>query len=103
MQVENRISIVNFSFIRFCRALSTCLESVHCPLEVKSFGALIVNLLRVLGIDNCNIEDQNQLCPNEKRLIILKELFTYWTKTSDDAYCKLVFLFTIIHRGIFCF
>jgi len=93
MQVENK----NFFFFVFIlqsfRALSTCLKSVHCPLDVKSFGGLILNLLRLLGINNCNTDDQNQSCPNEKRFIILKELFTYWTKTNDDTYCKLGFSF----------
>jgi len=91
MQVEkNEIFISYFFFTLYFRALSTCLNLLHCPLDIKSFGGLILNLLRLLGINNCNINDQNQLCSNQKRIIILKELFAYWTKTNDDTYCRLV-------------
>lgn len=82
--------ISHFDYFIYFRTLSSCLESLRCPLTIKSFGGLILNLLRLLGINNCNINDQNQLCSNQKRIIILKELFAYWTKTNDDTYCKLV-------------
>jgi hypothetical protein len=82
--------ISHFDYFIYFRTLSSCLESLRCPLTIKSFGGLILNLLRILGIDKCDIDDQNQSCPNEKRAIILKRLFTHWSKSNDDNYCQLV-------------
>ncbi len=86
MPVDNNKSLISYLFLDIFRDLSSCLETLHCPINVKSFGSLIVNLLHLLGINDCNTDDQT--CPNEKRLIILKELFTHWTKSNDDTYCK---------------
>jgi hypothetical protein len=86
MQVRGNlfVAFINSSF----RALSNCLESLHCPLNVKSYGSLTLNLLRLLGIHNCNTDEQNQLCSNEKRAIILQKLLTHWTPSITDDYCK---------------
>ncbi|CAF1040921.1 unnamed protein product [Rotaria sordida] len=62
-----------------CTTLATCLESIHCPLNIKSYGSLILNLLHLLGINNCNDNDLKSSCPYEKRLIILHNLLTHWT------------------------
>jgi len=56
--------------------LGSCLQSIHCPLNIKSYGSLILNLLHLLGINNCNL---NFSCPNEKRVNILQNLLTHWT------------------------
>jgi hypothetical protein len=58
------------------RSLGSCLESIHCPLNIKSYGSLILNLLHLLRINNC---DLNFSCPNEKRVHILQNLLTHWT------------------------
>ncbi|CAF3865893.1 unnamed protein product [Adineta steineri] len=76
--------------VKDCKAFSSCFDSLHCPLSVKSYGSLILNLLRLLGIDKCNIDDQHQLCPHEKRSIITKKLFTYWSHNKDDNYCHTI-------------
>lgn len=55
---------------------------------MKSFGGLIVNLLRLLGIDNCQLDEQISSCTHEKRMIILRELFTETNKHDDQTYCK---------------
>ncbi|CAF3886240.1 unnamed protein product, partial [Rotaria sp. Silwood2] len=59
--------------------LATCLESIHCPVNIKSYGSLILNLLHLLGINNCNNNDLKSSCPNEKRVTILHNLLTHWT------------------------
>jgi hypothetical protein len=73
------------------RALASCLESIHCPLNIKSYGSLILNLLHLLGISNCDNNDRNSSCPNEKRSIILHNLLTHWTDnrvTNNDDYSE---------------
>ncbi|CAF0796921.1 unnamed protein product [Adineta steineri] len=62
-----------------CTALASCLESIHCSSDMKSYGSLILNLFHLLGINNCNNYDLHTLCPNDKRLIILHNLLTHWT------------------------
>ena len=86
----SRFFLDHLFFFFLFSVLSTCLQPLHCPTNVKSFGGLIVNLLRLLGIHNCDTDDRNLSCPHEKRLIILHELFTYATKINDESYCKLV-------------
>lgn len=70
----------------------------------KSFGSVIVNLLHLLGISDCQRVDQHLPCPNAKRLIILHALLTHWTDTrvadqvnshgrnveQDGSYCQYV-------------
>ncbi len=64
------------------RALASCLQSIHCPINIKSYGSLILNLLHLLGIHNCHINDLNSSCPNEKRIVILHDLLTHWTDSK---------------------
>ncbi|CAF3532145.1 unnamed protein product [Rotaria sp. Silwood1] len=65
-----------------CTTLATCLESIHCSVHIKSYGSLILNLLNLLGINNCNDNDIKSSCPNEKRVIILHDLLTHWTDSK---------------------
>lgn len=78
----------NFDWEIFSSTLSHCLQPLHCSTSVKSFGGLIVNLLRLLGIDNCQLDEQISSCTHEKRMIILRELFTETNKHDDQTYCK---------------
>ncbi|UJR37711.1 hypothetical protein I4U23_030406 [Adineta vaga] len=62
-----------------CTALTTCLQSIHCSINNKSYGSLILNLLNLLGLNNCQHNDLHTSCPNTKRVIILHNLLTHWT------------------------
>ncbi|UJR08522.1 hypothetical protein I4U23_012785 [Adineta vaga] len=89
------VKLFTCSNLRNCRDFSSCLDSLRCPLSVKSNGGLILNLLRLLGIDKCNLnEQQNQLCSHDKRLVILKRLFAYWSHNKDNSYCHTISDFT---------
>jgi len=81
-----------YFFFFSLRALTSCLESIHCPSTVKSHGSLILNLLHLLDLKNC---DWTSSCPNHQRLLILQNLLTYWTdknfsnepEDNIDDYC----------------
>lgn len=77
--------ILNFFSAQFSRlflidrTFASCLQSIHCPLNIKSYGSLIINLLHLLDIDNCHANDLHSSCSNDKQMIILHDLLTHWT------------------------
>ncbi|CAF3554641.1 unnamed protein product [Rotaria sp. Silwood1] len=86
------IKLSNCLNLEECRTFSTCLDSIQCPVNIKNFGSLILNLLRLLGLNSCYTDDINQLCPHDKRVMIFQILSTQLSRNKDDDYCKLVFL-----------
>ena len=88
-QWDPLLSLVSL-FILFFSALAACFDSLHCPLNVKSSGSLIYNLLRLLGVHFCSIVDEHQPCSNEQRLIIFQRLLSFWTRNRNQDYCKSV-------------
>lgn len=93
---------VDYILIKYSRELAACLGSINCPLDIKSYGSLILNLLHLLGVNNCHHDESNSSCPHDKRIIILHNLLTYWaddkvTNNADehdghsietDSYCQ---------------
>ncbi len=83
MLTINRLLVRDFRYFIFfiplsfsSRALASCLQSINCPINNKSYGSLILNLLHLLGIHNCEL---NTSCSHEKRSVILRDLLTHWT------------------------
>ncbi|CAF2179269.1 unnamed protein product [Rotaria magnacalcarata] len=80
-------------YLGACDHFSACLDSIHCPSSVKSFGGLTVNLLRLLDLDNCRVDDFNPPCPHDKRVVIFQTLSTQLNQTMDDNYCNNIINF----------
>ncbi|CAF0800440.1 unnamed protein product [Adineta ricciae] len=69
-----------------CTALATCLQSIHCSISNKSYGSLILNLLHLLGLNNCQHNDLGTSCSHTKQVIILHNLLTHWTAQKTSNY-----------------
>ncbi|CAF2736251.1 unnamed protein product [Rotaria sp. Silwood2] len=87
------IKLSNCLNLEECRTFSTCLDSISCPVTVKNFGSLILNLIRLLGLNYCYTDDINQLCPHAKRVMIFQILSTQLSKNKDDEYCNNILNF----------
>ncbi|CAF1292759.1 unnamed protein product [Rotaria sp. Silwood1] len=87
------IKLSNCLNLEECRTFSTCLDSIQCPVNIKNFGSLILNLLRLLGLNSCYTDDINQLCPHDKRVMIFQILSTQLSRNKDDDYCNNIFNF----------
>ncbi|CAF2081350.1 unnamed protein product [Rotaria magnacalcarata] len=92
------------STLNNCRELASCLASIHCSVVNKSYGSLIINLLDLLGVNNCNdVVHSKSSCSSGRRSIIFKHLFTHWhysqlnnfdyyeeSSEKIDSYCHTV-------------
>ncbi|CAF0929408.1 unnamed protein product [Didymodactylos carnosus] len=59
-----------------CHDFLSCVNNIHCPPTIQSHSGLIINLMKHLGMNNCEID---ALCPHDKRLQIFIQLLTRWT------------------------
>ncbi|CAF3091355.1 unnamed protein product [Rotaria socialis] len=87
-----------------CKELASCVAPIHCPVANKSYGSLIINLLHLLGVNNCNdAVDSKSSCSSGGRSIIFQDLFTHWgysqfndfddyeeSSEKIDSYCHTI-------------